>query len=102
MLPAAQKDPDKIVTVRDMRLASQPALRRLKDGLVDAQLATARLRGTRSEDHPRVAAERHLPPWLATRGEGRRLYLRTFRPGYDPGGLEIPELVGTLLSLYPA
>ncbi len=49
-----------------------------------------------------LPAERHLPPWLATRGEGRRLYLRTFRPGYDPGGLEIPELVGTLLSMYPA
>jgi hypothetical protein len=37
-------------------LTSQPALRRLKDGLVDAQLATARLAGTRSADHPRVKA----------------------------------------------
>jgi predicted metal-dependent hydrolase len=47
-------------------------------------------------------AKRHLPPWLAAKGDGRRLYLRTFRPGYDPAELEIPDLVGTVLSLYPA
>ena len=37
-------------------LVSQPALGRLKNGLVDAQLRTARLNGTRSSEHPRVQA----------------------------------------------
>ena len=47
-------------------------------------------------------AKHYLPPWLATRGDGRRMYLRTFRRRYDPGALEIPDLVGTVLSMYPA
>ena len=56
LLTAAQQNPAQLVTVPSSLLGSQPVLRRLKDGLVDAQLATARLRGTRSEDHPRVEA----------------------------------------------
>jgi predicted metal-dependent hydrolase len=47
-------------------------------------------------------AKRHLPPWLTGPGEGRRLYLRTFRPGYDPGEVQVPDLVGMVLSMYPA
>jgi uncharacterized protein involved in exopolysaccharide biosynthesis len=54
MLRAAEKDPQQLVATPNSLLASQPALRRLKDGLVDAQLATAKLAGTRSADHPRV------------------------------------------------
>ncbi|MGB8857745.1 MAG: metal-dependent hydrolase [Ilumatobacteraceae bacterium] len=45
-------------------------------------------------------AKRHRPPWL--RGPGRTLYLRTFRPGYDPGAIEPPDLVGVILSMYPS
>jgi polysaccharide biosynthesis transport protein len=56
MLRAAQQDPQQIVATPNSLLAAQPALRRLKDGLVDAQLATAKMAGTRSADHPRVKA----------------------------------------------
>lgn len=56
LLKTAENDPLTLVATPNSLLASQPALRRLKDGLVDAQLATARLAGTRSPDHPRVRA----------------------------------------------
>ncbi|MCA9237115.1 MAG: hypothetical protein KDA44_16690, partial [Planctomycetales bacterium] len=56
LLKAAESKPEQIVAVPSALLASQPALSRLKSGLIDARLATARLRGTRSEDHPRVQA----------------------------------------------
>ena len=64
MLRAAEKDPQQLIATPNSLLVSQPALRRLKDGLVDAQLATAKLGGTRSADHPRVRAaiegEKHI------------------------------------------
>lgn len=56
LLRSAEQDPQQIVATPNSLLDSQPALRRLKDGLVDAQLATARVGGTRSSDHPRVKA----------------------------------------------
>lgn len=56
LLRSAQSDPSQIIATPNSLLASQPALRRLKDGLVDAQLATAKLQGTRSAEHPRVVA----------------------------------------------
>ncbi len=39
-------------------LESHPSLRRLKDGLVDAQLRTAAMLGMMSADHPKVPAAR--------------------------------------------
>jgi uncharacterized protein involved in exopolysaccharide biosynthesis len=56
LLRAAQEDPQQLIATPNSLLTSQPALRRLKDGLVDAQLATSRMGGTRSSDHPRVRA----------------------------------------------
>lgn len=56
LLRSAQSDPSQIVATPNSLLVSQPALRRLKDGLVDAQLVTAKLQGTRSAQHPRVVA----------------------------------------------
>jgi uncharacterized protein involved in exopolysaccharide biosynthesis len=56
LLEAAQQDPQELIATPNSLLTAQPALRRLKDGLVDAQLATSRLGGTRSPDHPRVRA----------------------------------------------
>lgn len=44
-----------IATPSDL-LNLQPGLRRLKEGLIDAQLRTAALRGSRSERHPDVRA----------------------------------------------
>jgi uncharacterized protein involved in exopolysaccharide biosynthesis len=55
-LRSAQKDPDRLVAMPNSLLNSQPALRRLKDGLVDAQLRTAQLLGNMRKDHPAVQA----------------------------------------------
>jgi hypothetical protein len=56
LLEAAQEDPRELIATPNSLLTSQPALRRLKDGLIDSQLATSKLGGTRSPDHPRVRA----------------------------------------------
>ena len=56
LLKAALSDPAKLVATSSPLLESQPALRRLKDGLVDAQLKTADLAGKMSKDHPLVKA----------------------------------------------
>ncbi len=56
LLRMAEDDPQQLVATPNSLLTTQSALRRLKDGLVDAQLATSRLGGTRSADHPRVRA----------------------------------------------
>lgn len=58
LLDDANQDPTKIIASPDSLLTSQPALRRLKDGLVDAQLATARLLGSMTTEHPSVKAAR--------------------------------------------
>lgn len=54
LLKEAQQDPEKLVATPGRLLESQPALRRLKDGLVDAQIRTAGLKGTMSDEHPLV------------------------------------------------
>lgn len=41
----------------------------------------------------------HVPSWLRT-GDGRRRYLRTFKPGYDPADLEPNALIDVVLSMY--
>lgn len=56
LLSAAQKDPKQLITTPSALLVSQPALERLKTGLIDSQLATASLMGSRSSAHPMVAA----------------------------------------------
>lgn len=56
LLRAAQKDPQQLIATPNSLLAAQPALRRIKDGLIDAQLATSRMVGSRSPEHPRVKA----------------------------------------------
>jgi len=56
LLTAARGNPDLLLAASGQLLESQPALRRLKDGLVDAQLRTAELLGRMSADHPNVQA----------------------------------------------
>jgi uncharacterized protein involved in exopolysaccharide biosynthesis len=56
LLVAAQKDPGNFLATPNRLLESQPSLRRLKDGLVDAQIRTAQLLGTMSDSHPQVIA----------------------------------------------
>ena len=84
VLKAAQADPGRLVAAPNRLLESQPALKRLKDGLLDAQLATAKLLGTRSADHPLVQAARqseeeigrHLHDELALAIRGMELEMR--------------------------
>jgi polysaccharide biosynthesis transport protein len=56
LLQASIDDPGRLLASPGRLLESQPALRRLKDGLVDAQLRTAALLGNMAEDHPAVLA----------------------------------------------
>lgn len=56
LLIESQQDANKLLATPNRLLESQPALRRLKDGLVDAQLRTAALLGSMSERHPLVQA----------------------------------------------
>lgn len=55
-LEAARNDTGKLVATPNTLLESQPALRRLKDGLIDKQLRTAEMLGTMNAEHPRVKA----------------------------------------------
>lgn len=56
LLHRIHDQPKLILSTPSLLLESQPALRRLKDGYVDAQLRTARLQGGLTDDHPRVKA----------------------------------------------
>ena len=56
LLTAAAQDPQKLVATPNSLLTTQPAVRQLKDGLIKAQITTARLQGTRSLEHPQVQA----------------------------------------------
>jgi uncharacterized protein involved in exopolysaccharide biosynthesis len=67
LLVAAQADPRRLLAAPTRLLESQPALRRLKDGLVDAQLRTAMLEGKMSAEHPEVIAAREAEAQVAAR-----------------------------------
>ena len=56
LLLAASKDPATLVATPNRLLESQPGLRRLKEGLIDAQLRVAELMGKMNEVHPDVRA----------------------------------------------
>jgi uncharacterized protein involved in exopolysaccharide biosynthesis len=56
LLQNSQFDPKPLLAAPNRLLESQPALRRLKDSLVDAELRTAQLLGNMSGEHPHVVA----------------------------------------------
>lgn len=78
LLSAAQADSSRLLATPNRLLESQPALRRLKEGLIDAQLRTSQLLGSRSTEHPEVRASldaqdevrRHLHAELAAAAQG--------------------------------
>ena len=84
VLNRAQQDPDHLVATPSQLLESQPALRRLKEGLVDAQLRTAQLQGRMSDRHPLVVSaeegeqevRRDLHNELATAVQGTQVDLQ--------------------------
>jgi uncharacterized protein involved in exopolysaccharide biosynthesis len=58
LLRAVQNDPQQLLATPVTLLQSQPAVSKLKDALVEAQLNTAGLLGSRTENHPLVIAAR--------------------------------------------
>jgi polysaccharide biosynthesis transport protein len=58
LLQTAEGNPGRVAAMPSRLLDSVPALRRLKEGLVDAQLKTASLEGRMSAEHPLVRAAR--------------------------------------------
>jgi uncharacterized protein involved in exopolysaccharide biosynthesis len=56
LLREIQGDPRLLVDAPSQLFDSQPGLRRLKEGLVDARLRTAQLLGRMNDDHPEVRA----------------------------------------------
>ncbi len=56
LLQASKTDARSLAAAPNRLLEAQPVLRRLKDGLVDAQLHTAQLQGNLTDDHPSVIA----------------------------------------------
>jgi uncharacterized protein involved in exopolysaccharide biosynthesis len=71
MLLAAKDDPAKLPAMPNRLLESQPSLKRLKEGLIDAQIRTSQLMGGMSELHPAVKASIHAETEIRThlRGE---------------------------------
>ncbi len=56
LLQQVKAEPQRLLATPNRLLESQPALRRLKEGLLDAQLQSARLQGALTREHPRVQA----------------------------------------------
>ncbi len=56
LLQSAQADPEMLLATPSRLIESQPGLKRLKEGLVDAQLRSAALLGSVSKEHPRAQA----------------------------------------------
>lgn len=56
VLIAAKDNPDELLAMPSSMFSAQPSLKRLKDGLVDAQLRTSDLKGKMSIGHPLVQA----------------------------------------------
>jgi uncharacterized protein involved in exopolysaccharide biosynthesis len=58
VLRTAEVSPDRSIMTPQTLLKSQPAIHRLKDALVDAQVRTAELVATLQEDHPFVSGSK--------------------------------------------
>jgi uncharacterized protein involved in exopolysaccharide biosynthesis len=66
LLVAAQKDPQQLLATPNSLLVSQPSVSQLKNAFVNAQLHTAELLGSRSEQHPFVIAARESENLIRT------------------------------------
>ena len=56
LLCSSEKNAGRLLATPNKLLELQPALRRLKDGLIDAQLRTSKLMGQMTDEHPKVRA----------------------------------------------
>jgi polysaccharide biosynthesis transport protein len=97
LLRASKDDPGRLLATPNRLLDSQPGLRRLKEGLVDAQLRTATLQGRMSDAHPsvrsakeaeeQVGRELHKELAIAIRGVEAEVQLSTIRTATLEGQL---------------
>jgi len=67
LLEASKTDARSLAAAPNRLLEAQPVLRRLKDGLVDAQLRTAQLSGNLTSDHPSLKAAKAAEDEIASR-----------------------------------
>jgi uncharacterized protein involved in exopolysaccharide biosynthesis len=67
LLTSAEGDSNKLLATPGSLLKSQPAVAQLKDALVAAQIRTASLLGSRSEEHPFVIAAREAEALIRAR-----------------------------------
>ncbi len=67
LLTTASNDPSQLVATPNRLLVAQPALLKLKEGLVTAQLKVSRLLGQMTEQHPQVLAAREEEQEIARR-----------------------------------
>lgn len=56
LLRKSEGDPGRLLATPNRLLELQPAIRRLKEGLIDAQLQTSKLTGLMTDEHPKVRA----------------------------------------------
>ncbi len=66
LLSTAENDSEKLLATPISLLKSQPAVNQLKEALVAAQIRTASLLGSRSEQHPFVVAAREAEELIRT------------------------------------
>jgi polysaccharide biosynthesis transport protein len=107
MLVQAQNDQGQLLAAPNQLLESQPALRRLKDGLIDAQIQTAQLKGRMNDAHPLVQAAResekeigrHLHDELAIAIRGAKADLRLTADRIDLLEERLAEVTGRLERL---
>lgn len=67
LLVAAKDDPQQLLATPNSLLVSQPSVSQLKNALVNAQLRTAQLLGSREEAHPFVIAARENEALIRSR-----------------------------------
>ena len=107
LLQEAQLDSGQLVATPSRLLAAQPALSRLKDGLVDARLRTAGLEGRMAKRHPLVLAAKeseeaiaqHLRNELGTAIRGVEVDLRLSRGRSVMLNEQLAEVTGRLSRL---
>lgn len=107
VLREAQLDSGQLVATPSRLLEAQPALSRLKDGLVDAKLRTAGLEGRMAKSHPLVlsakeseeAIAQHLRNELATAVRGIEVDLRLSRERSAMLNEQLAEVTGRLSRL---
>ena len=107
LLRETQLDSGRLVATPSRLLEAQPALSRLKDGLVDARLRTAGLEGRMAKSHPLVLAAKeseeaiaqHLRNELATAIRGIEVDLRLSRERSAMLDEQLAEVTGRLSRL---